>query len=173
MKQERGKSTVVLSVKHSGLLIEDDITAYGLSRKPSDLNKANKLKQYHHLLLPDLEKGTARTRTVKNELRSFLQNLMWAGVQRVDTYNVHLDSGNFRLRLSVIGCVTPDVFDAKSAFRRLDFLSRLIPFSFNCNHNTIDEILKFIGTLEEDKLRIETTKISSRKKLKSTFHRFT
>jgi hypothetical protein len=98
---------------------------------------------------------------------------MWAGVQRVDTYNVHLDSGNFRLRLSVIGCVTPDVFDAKSAFRRLGFLSRLIPFSFNCNHNTIDEILKFIGTLEEDKLRIETTKISSRKKLKSTFHRFT
>jgi hypothetical protein len=68
--QERGKSTVVLAVKHSGLLIEDDVTAYGLARRLNKLNEDGKLKQYHHLLIPDLEKVSSRTRTFKNELRA-------------------------------------------------------------------------------------------------------
>jgi hypothetical protein len=161
--QERGKSTIVLSVKHSGFLVEDDITAYGLSRRLNKLSKDGKLKQYHHLLIPDLEKVSARTRTVKNELRSFLQALMWDGVERVDTYNIHLELPS-RLKMAVIACVTPDVFNEKSAFRRLGFLSRLLPFSFNYNDNTVDEILRFIGTLEEDKLRIQTVKVLSKKK---------
>jgi hypothetical protein len=161
--QERGKSTVVLSVKHTGLLIEDDITAYGLSRKLNKLFKDGILKHYHHLLIADLEKVSARTRTVKNELRSFLQSLMWDGVQAIDTYNIHLDLP-FRLKMAIIACVTPDVFNEKSAFRRLGFLSRLLPFSFNYNNNTVNEILRFIGTLEEDKLRVQTMKVLGRKK---------
>lgn len=161
--QERGKSTVVLSVKHTGFLIEDDITAYGLSRKLNDLYDKKQLNAIHHLILPDLEKVSSRTRTVKNELRSFLQTLMWDGVQNVDTYNIHLNFPH-RLRLAIIACVTPDVFNAKSAFRRLGFLSRLIPFSFDYNTDTVGEILRFIGTMEEDKLRMETTKIFTKKK---------
>lgn len=161
--QERGKSTVVLSVKHTGLLIEDDVTAYGLARRLNKLFKDGVLKLYHHVLIADLEKVSARTRTVKNELRSFIQTLMWDGVQRIDTYNIHLDLP-FRLKMAVIACVTPDVFNEKSAFRRLGFLSRLIPFSFNYNNDTVNEILRFIGTLEEDKLRIQTMKVLGRKK---------
>lgn len=165
--QERGKSTVVLAVKHVGLLIEDDITAYGLSRKLNKLFKDGTLKRFHHLLIADLEKVSSRTRTVKNELRSFLQTLMWDGIQAIDTYNIHLDLP-FRLKMAVIACVTPDVFNEKSAFRRLGFLSRLLPFSFNYNNDTINEILKFIGTLEEDKLRIQTMKVLGRKKAEIT-----
>lgn len=165
--QERGKSTVVLSVKHSGFLVEDDMTAYGLSRKLNNLFKENKLSQYHHILLSDLEKISSRTRTVKNELRSFLQTLMWDGVERVDTYNIHLELP-FRLKMAIIVCVTPDVLSSNSAFRRLGFLSRLLPFSFDYDDDTIDEILKFIGTFEEDKLRIETIKILNKKKAEIT-----
>jgi len=165
--QERGKSTVVLSVKHSGFLVEDDITAYGLSRRLNELVKDDTLKQYHHLLIPDLEKVSSRTRTVKNELRSFLQTLMWDGVQRVDTYNIHLDLP-YRLKMAVIACVTPDVFNEKSAFRRLGFLSRLLPFSFDYDNDAINEILEFIGTLEEDKLRIQTIKVLGKKKAQIT-----
>ena len=165
--QERGKSTIVLSVKHTGLLIEDDMTAYGLCRRLKKLHEKNKLKQYHHILIPDLEKVTSRSRTVKNELRSFLQTLMWDGVQRVDTYNIHLELPS-RLKIAIIACVTPDVFSPKSAFRRLGFLSRLIPFSFDYDDNTIDEILRFIGTLEEDKLRTQTIKILKKKKAEIT-----
>jgi len=165
--QERGKSTIVLSVKHTGFLIEDDMTAYGLSRRLNELYQQNKLKQYHHILIPDLEKITSRSRTVKNELRSFLQTLMWDGIQDVDTYNIHLHFPS-RLKMSVIACVTPDVFNTKSSFRRLGFLSRLIPFSFDYDDNTIDEILKFIGTFEEDKLRIQTITILNKKKAEIT-----
>jgi len=162
--QERGKSTVVLSIKHEGLLIEDDITSYGLSRRLTKLFNENKLKQYHHLLIPDLEKVSSRSRPVKNELRSTLQTLMWDGIQTVDTYNIHLDFP-YRLKMGVIACVTPDVFAGRSAFRRLGFLSRLIPFSFDYDDNTIDEILKFIGTLDEDKLRLQIIKIFRKKKI--------
>jgi hypothetical protein len=161
--QERGKSTIALSVEHTGLLIEDDITAYGLARRLNELSKDGKLKQFHHLLIADLEKVSSRTRTVKNELRSFLQTLMFDGVQRIDTYNIHLDLPK-RLKMAVIACVTPDIFNEKSAFRRLGFLSRLIPFSFDYTDNVIYEIIKFIGTLEEDRLRIQTIKVLTRKK---------
>jgi hypothetical protein len=165
--QERGKSTVVLAIEHIGLLIEDDITAYGLSRKLNKLFHNHTIKRYHHLLIADLEKVSARTRTVKNELRSFLQSLMWDGVQTIDTYNIHIDFPS-RLKMAIIACVTPDVFNEKSAFRRLGFLSRLLPFSFNYNNNTVNEILRFIGTLEEDKLRIQTMKVLGRKKAEIT-----
>ena len=162
--QERGKSAVVLSIKNLGLLIEDDCTAYGLARKLNKLYKKRQLKNYHHLLIPDLEKVTSRSRTVKNELRSFLQTLMFDGVQRVDTYNIHLDLP-YRYKIGVIACVTPDVFNEKSSFRRLGFLSRLIPFSFDYEDSVIDEILSFIGTLQQDKVKMETIKLLKHRKI--------
>jgi hypothetical protein len=70
--------------------------------------------------------------------------------------------------MAVIACVTPDVFNEKSAFRRLGFLSRLLPFSFDYDKDTVNEILEFIGTLEEDKLRIQTMKVLGKKKTEIT-----
>jgi hypothetical protein len=66
--------------------------------------------------------------------------------------------------MGVIACVTPDVFNRKSAFRRLGFLSRLLPFSFDYSKDAVNEILSFIGTLEESKLRTETLKIRTKRK---------
>ncbi|MEM5867513.1 MAG: hypothetical protein QXG39_06305 [Candidatus Aenigmatarchaeota archaeon] len=165
--QERGKSTVALSIKSLGLLIEDDITAYGLSRTLNELHTQDKLKDFHHLLIPDLEKVSSRTRTVRNELRSFLQTLMWDGVQKIDTYNIHLNLP-FRYKMGIIVGVTPDVLHGKSPFRRLGFLSRLIPFSFDYDKDAMEEILHFIGTIQENKLRLETITIPKKKKIEVT-----
>ena len=162
--QERGKSAVVLSIKNLGLLIEDDCTAYGLARKLNELYEKRQLKAYHHLLIPDLEKICSRGRYVKNELRSFLQTLMFDGVQTVDTYNIHLDLP-YRYKIGVVACVTPDVFNEKSSFRRLGFLSRLIPFSFDYEDSVIEEILSFIGTIQHDKVKMETIKLLKHRKI--------
>jgi hypothetical protein len=165
--QERGKSTVTLSVKTLGLLIDEDITSYGLLKQIENLYKKRQLTVYHHLLIPDLEKVTARTRTVKNELRALLQGLMFDGIQHHHTYYIDLDLP-YRYKLGVIACVTPDVFNKKSSYRRLGFLSRLIPFSFNYCHTVVDEILDFIGTAQEDKLRLEKIKLLRHKKVEVT-----
>lgn len=88
---------------------------------------------------------------------------MFDGLQRIRTYYIDLELP-YRFKLGVIACVTPDVFHEKSSFRRLGFLSRLIPFSFNYCHTTVDEILGFVGTIQEDKLRMETIKVLKHKK---------
>lgn len=144
---ERGKSTEVQKWKTLGVFELQDATSYGIDRHIQEMSGED-LDNFHHLVIPDLEKLASRNRAVRNELLAKLRILMEEGIQHVSTGRdwLHLDKP---LKLGVIMCTTPDdLGDRRSVFRSLSFQSRLIPITYDVSDQLKLEILDFIGTEE-------------------------
>lgn len=144
---ERGKTTEVIKFNNAGSLVFNDFTAWGLE---AELGKLGPIERnlFHHIVIPDLERISARSRTVRRELLATLQIAMQEGLSRVRTHETDLNLDP-PMRLGVIMCTTPrDIQDGRSVFKRLSFLSRLIPFSFEFSPAQKVAILKFIEERE-------------------------
>jgi predicted RNase H-like HicB family nuclease len=160
---ERGKSTEVMKFPASGSIVVNDLTSYGLG-EIIEIMIEKERRLFHHLIIPDLERISARSRKSRAELLANLQIAMQEGITRVQTYNTKINL-NPPIQLGVVMCTTPDdLGDRRSVFRRLGFLSRLIPFSFDFSAEQKVQIMDFV---KEDKhLEMETFPIKNKKKVK-------
>lgn len=156
---ERAKTTEVQKIKAKGILLFNDLTAYGLLSTIKKMNK-RQLGSFHHLIIPDLERINARSQTVRKELMSTLQIAMQEGLQTVKTAYLKLELK----KPLVIGCImatTPeDISPAYSIFKRASFLSRLIPYSYDYDRDTRNVIFDFIK--REDIFRGEFNKTTQK-----------
>lgn len=141
---ERNKSNTVIKFKGKTILTLNDLTAYGLMKELEQKTKNGKC-QLGHLIIPDLTRLTARSRSVRKELITTLQILMAEGMEGIHTYNIEI---RFKkpLKLGLITCITRrDLRDHRTVWSKIGFLSRLIPFSFDYDEQMKLNILKFIN----------------------------
>lgn len=156
---ERGKTSEVVKFNAAGCIVANDLTAYGLAEIIEKMSETER-KIFHHLTIPDLERIRARSRTVRSELITTLQIAMQEGLTKIRTHFTKLDC-NPPIRIGVILCTTPDdLFDRRSVFRRVPFLSRLIPFTYDFSDEKKAEILEYVK--QEDHLREESVDIEYR-----------
>jgi len=158
---ERGKTTEVMKLTATGAIVFNDLTSYGLAEEIVKMSETER-ELFHHIVIPDLERIGARSRTVRKELMATLQITMQEGLTHVHTHFTKL-SCNPPIRLGVIMCTTPDdLGDARSVFRRLSFLSRLIPFTYDYSNEKKARILDYVA--EEEHLEKESFPIEVRSK---------
>lgn len=158
---ERGKTTEVMKFNATGCIVFNDLTAYGLAETITKMSESER-KIFHHLVIPDLERIGARSRTVRKELLATLQIAMQEGLTKICTHFTKLDC-NPPIRLGVIMCTTPDdLGDRRSVFRRLSFLSRIIPFTYDYSKEKKAKILDYVK--KEEHLQKESFPIRKRSK---------
>lgn len=161
---ERSKTTETLKLNSAGALVFNDVTAWGIQAELAKLGHIER-NLFHHLIIPDMERISARGRTVRRELVSTLQILMQEGLTRIRTHETDLKLDP-PMQLGVIMCTTPDDMKEARLFRRLSFLSRLIPFSYEFAGVQRSAIMEFIEN--EDHLKRERMDITDIGKSKVT-----
>jgi hypothetical protein len=158
---ERGKTTEVMKFNSIGCIVCNDLTAYGLAEIITQMSEIDR-KIFHHLVIPDLERIGARSRTVRRELLATLQVAMQEGLTKIQTHFTKLEC-NPPIRLGVIMCTTPDdLGDKRSVFRRVSFLSRLIPFTYDYSNEKKASILDYVK--QEEHLEKESFQVRKRSK---------
>ena len=153
---ERDKSNTVIKFQGRTILTLNDLTAYGLMKEIERHSSRARCK-LGHLIIPDLTRLTARSRSVRKELLTTLQILMAEGMKGIHTYNIDI---HFKkpLQLGVIGCTTRlDIRDRRNIWSKIGFLSRFIPFSFNYDEQLKINILNFIN--KDESIKKETINI--------------
>jgi hypothetical protein len=141
---ERNKSNTVIKFKGKNVLTLNDLTAYGLM-KEVEKHTVNGKCDLGHLIIPDLTRLSARSRSVRKELLTTLQILMAEGMKGIHTYNIDVQFKN-PLKLGVIGCITRlDLKDRRNVWSKTGLLSRFIPFSFDYDEKLKIDILSFIN----------------------------
>jgi len=90
---ERNKSNTVIKFKGKNILTLNDLTAYGLLKEIEKKTKNSKC-EFGHLIIPDLTRLTARSRSVRKELITTLQILMAEGMEGIHTYNIKISFKN-------------------------------------------------------------------------------
>lgn len=158
---ERSKSNTVIKFKGKTILTLNDLTSYGLLKKIEKHTRNGKCV-FGHIIIPDLTRITARSRSVRKELVATLQILASEGIEEITTYNIKV---KFKkpLQIGMITCITrKDLMDHRSIWSKVGFLSRFIPFSFNYDEPLKADILSFIT--EDKSLKQETIKIRKRGK---------
>ena len=147
---ERAKSTETIKLKNKGIIVMNDLTAWGITNYIKNLSEIER-KQFHHLIIPDLERINARSKTVRAEILTQLHILMQEGLTQIETKNTQIIF-NTPYKIGVITVTTPeDISSRNNVFRRASFISCFIPFSFDYSIDMKLEILKFIGTEEHSK----------------------
>jgi len=157
---ERSKSNTVIKFQGKTILTLNDLTAWGLM-KEIEKHTVNGKCEFGHLVIPDLTRLTARSRSVRKELLTTLQILMAEGMKGIHTYNIHV---NFKvpLKIGLIACITRrDLNDHRSVWSKIGFLSRFIPFSFNYDEQLKIDILNFIN--KDESLKRERIKTKKRR----------
>jgi hypothetical protein len=140
---ERAKSTEVNRFDCLGAFVMNDLTAYGLEMYLNNLSEKDR-RSIHHLIIPDLERISARSKTVKHELLASLRVFMDEGMSRKQTQRIRIE-WNDPVQLGVVVCTTPqDLGDKRSAFRSVSLQSRFIPFSYDYSSKGMIRVMDFI-----------------------------
>lgn len=114
-----------------GVLVVNDLTAYGITRLIEDLKSA------HHLVIPDLLRVLERSPRVANEVISMLNIMSEEGLQRISTFNIqiHLEKP---LRRGFLTSLTLEAFNRRRKhWRGIGFTSRPVPFFFGYNEEDL------------------------------------
>lgn len=158
---ERAKTTIVCRFEGIGVLLMNDTTGYGIWEELKNIKREQGeegLSRLHHLIIPDLERISARSKSTRKELLSDLRILMQEGLTRKHTGRMNV-TFNPPVRMGLIMCTTPDdLGDRRSVLRSLSFLSRVIPFTYDYGSRLKVNVMKFIQ--EEEALRKDRETIS-------------
>ena len=144
---ERGKSTEATKFDEagSGLLYLQDFTSYGLRELLSELSGKER-GGIHHIVIPDLERISARSRNVRHQILADMRTIVEEGFIRARTYNTDLDMSESPYQCGFIICTTKeDVSDGRSIYRKGNSLpSRLVPFTYDFSNGMREDVLDFV-----------------------------
>ena len=144
---ERAKSTEATKFDEagSGALYLQDFTSYGLRELLSELSGKER-EGVHHIVIPDLERISARSRNVRHQILADMRTIVEEGFIRARTYNTKLDMSDNPYHCGFIICTTKeDVSDGRSIYRKGNSLpSRLIPFTYDFSNGMREDVLDFV-----------------------------
>lgn len=129
---DTGKSETLMRFSQcEGILVINDLTAYGLTKLIEDLRTA------HHIIIPDLLRVLERSPRVANELISMLNVMSEEGLLRISTYNTQLYLER-PLRCAFLTSLTLEAFNRRrKRWRSIGFTSRAVPFFFGYNEEDL------------------------------------
>jgi hypothetical protein len=140
---ERAKSTEAKRFNAIGAVEVQDLSSAGIYYILRRMSPKER-KEFHHIIVPDLEKLASRSKRLKEELLATIRTLAEEGLERVWVRTQMFDFGE-RITLGFILCTTPDdIGDKRSAFRSYSFLSRFLPFTYDYSEQMKIDILKFV-----------------------------
>lgn len=140
---EMGKTKMVESFSNnSSVAYLSDFTRFGIIR---DWLPRMRQGEIRTIIVPDLVQLIGgKERSSADGVITFLNSITEEGLKSISTFGISFDLPE-ALKISFIGCIPRQVFlDKRSAWRRMGFISRTLPISYNYSKETVAEILGYI-----------------------------
>ncbi len=143
---ESGKSQLVLKYcSNKGVTQLDDMTAWALTNPKRDIYQNLVSHRTHTIICPDLLIPLARNRDTVNTLINFLLGLIEDGTMHIQTFATNLALAE-PLRCGLITTISKEELEVhRHQWKRIGFMSRLLPISYSYSPLTVSHISKSIA----------------------------
>ena len=136
-----------------------DATAYGIQR---DYFRAIEDGQVRHILIADLLRPLSRREATVKSFTTMMNSLIEEGIAGVSTFASTRLPTEKHVKCGLITAITSDEFkDNRHNWKRIGFLSRLIPFSYSYGLQTVNKVFQYIlglDYLDERPIRLDIPK---------------
>jgi hypothetical protein len=141
-KPESGKTEVLKKfIANKNVAYLSDLTAFGIERDYLSKIESGEIR---HIIIPDLLKPVSRKESTVKTFITMMNSLIEEGVASVSTYATHRITSE-HVKCGIVTAITSDKFkDQRHNWRRLGFLSRVVPFSYRYNMETVKKVFDSI-----------------------------
>jgi hypothetical protein len=149
---ESGKTEVMKKFAvNKNVAYLSDVTAYGIQR---DYFRAIEDGEVRHIIIPDLLKPLSRKESTVKSFTTMMNGLIEEGIAGISTFASARPQSAKHVKCGLITAITSDEFrDNRHNWKRIGFLSRLIPFSYSYGLPTVNKIFEYILGLDYFKER--------------------
>ena len=145
-KPESGKTEALKKFTvNKNIAYLSDVTAFGIERDYLPKIEAGEIR---HIIIPDLLKPLSRKESTVKTFITLMNALIEEGISSVSTYATRRSSEK-HVKCGVITAITSEEFnDQRHNWRRIGFLSRIVPFSYSYGMETIRKVFDSILGLD-------------------------
>jgi len=145
-KPESGKTEVVKKfIVNKNIAYLSDVTAFGIER---DYLSRIETGEIRHIIIPDLLKPLSRKESTVRTFITLMNGLIEEGIASVSTYATRRSSDT-HVKCGIITAITgEELRDQRHNWGRIGFLSRIIPFSYSYNIETVKKVFDYILGLD-------------------------
>jgi len=145
-KPESGKTEVVKKfIVNKNIAYLSDVTAFGIER---DYLSRIETGEIRHIIIPDLLKPLSRKESTVRTFITLMNGLIEEGIASVSTYATRRSSET-HVKCGIITAITgEELRDQRHNWGRIGFLSRIIPFSYSYNIETVKKVFDYILGLD-------------------------
>ena len=145
-KPESGKTEVVKKfIVNKNIAYLSDVTAFGIER---DYLSRIETGEIRHIIIPDLLKPLSRKESTVKTFITLMNGLIEEGIASVSTYATRRSSDT-HVKCGIITAITgEELRDQRHNWGRIGFLSRIIPFSYSYNIETVKKVFDYILGLD-------------------------
>jgi len=170
-KPESGKTEIMKKFSvNKKIAYLSDATAYGIQR---DYFRSIESGEVRHILIPDLLKPLARKESTVKSFTTMMNGLIEEGIAGIATFASTRLQSEKHVKCGLITAITTDEFkDNRHNWKRIGFLSRLIPFSYSYGLTTVNRVFEHIlglQYLKEKEIRLDFPKQDQEIKLPKKF----
>jgi hypothetical protein len=123
-----------------------DATAFGIQR---DYFKSIEDGQVRHIVIPDLLRPLGRKEATVRSFTTMMNGLIEEGIAGVSTFASTRLPSEKHVKCGLVTAITTDEFkDNRHNWKRIGFLSRLVPFSYSYGLQTVNKVFQSILGLD-------------------------
>ena len=139
---ESGKTQMLKKFRHNkGIVYFTDLTAYGITKAIFPLLESG--QKVNHIIIPDLLNPLSKSQVATKGFIQFMNSLIEEGICEIYTYAIQIKKED--LNVGLISAITSDAFfSRKTTWKKIGFLSRVIPFSYKYGIGSVIEIMESI-----------------------------
>lgn len=159
-RPESGKTEVMKKFAvNKNIAYLSDATAYGIQR---DYFRSIETGEIRHIIIPDLLKPLSRKESTVKSFTTMMNGLIEEGIAGISTFASTRLPTETLVKCGLITAITTDEFkDNRHNWKRIGFLSRLIPFSYSYGLTTVNRVFEHIlglQYLKETDIRLNVPK---------------
>ena len=164
---ECGKTTLIRKhcLRSHQVFYTTDATAFGIIRDTDNLKLLSPNGEVTHIVIPDLLTCFGRKAETVNTFIHFMNSLIEEGVVNISTYAVHIKSPIAEVKAGLITAIPPGPFsDKRRHWKRIGFLSRALPISYDYNAITEMDIFSYIEDQKHLAERLQALQLGKKPK---------
>lgn len=145
-KPESGKTEVMKKfLRNKNIVYLSDATAYGIER---DYLPKIETRELRHIMIPDLLKPLSRKESTVKTFITMMNGLIEEGIASTSTYAMRRTSEK-HVKCGIITAITgEELDDQRHNWKRIGFLSRIVPFSYSYGIETVKKVFDYILGLD-------------------------
>jgi hypothetical protein len=144
-KPESGKTEVLKKfIANKNVAYLSDVTAFGIERDYFSKIESGEIR---HIIIPDLLKPLSRKESTVKTFITMMNGLIEEGIASISTYATQrITSENEKhVKCGIITAITgEELSDQRHHWGRLGFLSRIVPFSYSYDIQTVKKVFDSI-----------------------------